>query len=215
MRVTVFGASGPTGQHLCQLTLAAGHEVRAASRRTEWATSSPTITAVRADVSTGEGVEEAVEGADAVLSTLGTNYTRHPVTVYSRGTRNILGAMTATGAGRRLVVVSSGLTYPPPPGFGVVADRVIFPLLRNVVGRTLYADMRRMEQLLQDQPDIDWTVMRPGRLFDAPAPSTYRLDLGHPSQSYTSRVDLAAAMVAELDPATAHHHQAVAPTTRR
>ena len=108
MRITVFGASGPTGQHLCRLALAAGHEVRAASRRTEWAASSPAFTAIRADVSTGQGVAEAVEGAEAVLSTLGTTYTRHPVSVYSQGTRSILEAVTATSAGRRLVVVSSG-----------------------------------------------------------------------------------------------------------
>lgn len=33
MRVTVFGAAGPTGQWACLLALAAGHEVRAVSRR--------------------------------------------------------------------------------------------------------------------------------------------------------------------------------------
>lgn len=215
MRITVFGASGPTGQHLCQLALAAGHEVRAASRRPQGSTWTPTLTTTTADVSTGEGVRAAVDGADAVLSTVGTAYTRYPVSVYSQGTRAVLEAMTATGAGRRLVVVSSGLTYPPPPGFGLLADRIVFPLLRHTLGRTLYADMRRMEELLHDRPDVDWTVMRPGRLFDAPAVSTYRLDLDHPSQGYTSRIDLAAAMLAELEPSTAHPHRAVAPTTTR
>ncbi|PWJ54162.1 Putative NADH-flavin reductase [Quadrisphaera granulorum] len=216
MRVTVFGASGPTGQLVCRLALEAGHEVRAASRRTDWpAPASTSLTTVSADVSTGRGVEEAIRGADAVLSALGTAYSRHPISVYSVGTRAILDALTAVGDGRRLVVVSSGLTYPPPPAFGFLADKVVFPLLRGIIGRSLYADMRRMEELLRDRPDVDWTVMLPGRLIDAPAPSTYRLDLDHPTQTSTARIDLAAAMVAELEPATAHVHQAVAPTTAR
>lgn len=107
------------------------------------------------------------------------------------------------------------MTYPPPPGFGFVPDRIIFPLLRNVVGRTLYADMRRMEETLNKADDIPWTVMRPGRLFDAPTVSSYRVDIDRPSQGYTARIDLAAAMVAELDPSIAHVHQAVTPTTTR
>lgn len=217
MRVTVFGATGPTGLKVCELALAAGHEVRATSRHSS-ALPLPEpdeLSVVHADAVSGDGVEEAVRGADAVLSVLGVSYTRRPVSAYSLGTRAIVNALRRGEGGRRLVVVSSGLTYPPPPGFGFVPDRIVFPLLRNVIGRTLYADMRRMEELLHSAEDVDWTVVRPGRLCDTPAVSRYRLDLDHPSQAYTSRIDLAAAMVAELDPATAHVHQAIAPTTTR
>ena len=217
MLVTVFGATGPTGVRVCQLAAAAGFEVRATSRRggtlavPEWGE----VTLVRADAVTGEGVAEAVAGAGAVLSILGEKYTWKPVNVYSAGTQAIVDALRRDGRGQRLVVVSSGMTYPPPPGFGFVPDRIIFPLLRNVVGRTLYADMRRMEETLNKADDIPWTVMRPGRLFDAPTVSSYRVDIDRPSQGYTARIDLAAAMVAELDPSIAHVHQAVAPTTTR
>jgi nucleoside-diphosphate-sugar epimerase len=177
--------------------------------------SSPQLIQVRADAVTGDGVDAAVDGADAVLSTLGAAYTHREMSVYSAGTRTIVEALRRTGRGRRVVVVSSGLTYPPPRGMGVIADNIIFPLLRNVIGRTLYADMRRMEEYLRLTEDIEWTVMRPGRLCDEPSVSDYRVDAEHPTQGYTARADLAAAMVAELDAATAHVRQAVAPTTRR
>jgi hypothetical protein len=119
--------------------------------------------------------------------------------------------MRATSC-RRLIVVSSGLTY-PPPHMGWFFDHVMHPILRDVVGRTLYADMRRMEEFLQGCNDIDWTVMRPGRLVDAVGVSTYRLDRDFPTQMVTTRADLAAAMLAEIGHRE-HVHQAWAPTTR-
>lgn len=82
-------------------------------------------------------------------------------------------------------------------------------------GRTLYADMRHMEEYLRACDDIDWTVMRPGRLTNDPGPTAYRLDLDFPppGRRLTSRIDLASAMLAELGPG-GHAHQAVYPTTR-
>jgi nucleoside-diphosphate-sugar epimerase len=215
--VTVFGAAGPTGIWICREALRAGHRLRAVSRRTDPLPIplSAQLTQVRADAVSGAGVPDAVAGADAVLSALGATYTRHPVSVYSAGTQAIIAALRSAGRGKRLVVVSSGLTYPPPRGSGFIPDNIVFPLLRNVVGRTLYADMRRMEDILRQSSDIAWTIMRPGRLFDGSSVSAYRLDTDHPSQGYTARADLAAAMIAELDATTAHVRQAVAPTTQR
>lgn len=215
MDVVVFGAAGPTGRLVCKQALDAGYCVRAVTRRAgpfplEGAEQ---LRVVRADVLSGQGVDEAVAGADAVLSVLGAPYQRRAVSVYSAGTRSIVAALRTRGLGRRLVVVSSGLTFPPPRGFGWFADSIVFPFLRSVPGRTLYADMRRMETYLHGCDDLDWTVMRPGRLTNGPA-SAYRLDLDHPSQGTTSRADLAAAMVAELGPG-GHVRVAVAPTTTR
>lgn len=215
MDVTIVGAAGPTGLWVVREALRAGHTVRAVSRRPDPLPlpPHPHLSQIRADAVTGEGVEEAMTGADAVLSTLGVAYTRHEVAVYSRGTRTLIDALRRHGAGRRLVVVSSGLTY-PPPSLHWLADRTVLPLLRHVVGRTLYADMRRMEEMLRESGDIDWTVMRPGRLVNAEAVSDYRLDEGFPARGITTRPDLAAAMVAELGGA-AHVHLAVAPTSDR
>lgn len=215
MRVTIVGAAGPTGLWLCREALRAGHTVTAVSRRPDPLPLDPRpeLSVAQADALSGNGLDEAVATADAVLSTLGCAYTRHPVSIYSVGTRNIVEAMRRSPSARRLVVVSSGLTYPPPP-MNWFADHLAFPLLRNVIGRTLYADMRAMEEYLQTVDDIDWTVMRPGRLIDADQVSSYRLDLDHPTQGTTTRADLAAAMVAELG-RDDHLRRAVSPTTNR
>jgi NAD(P)H-binding len=96
---------------------------------------------------------------------------------------------------------------------GFFQDRIMFPFLRNVLGRTLYEDMTRMEDFLATCDDIAWTIMRPGRLINEPGVTEYRLGQEFPLGNLTSRADLAAAMLAELGP-QAHVHQKVAPTTR-
>jgi len=168
---------------------------------------------MRADAQSGDGVVDAVDGVDAVISVLGTAYSRHKITIYSEGVRHIVEALRSRGNGRRLIVVSSGLTY-PPPRTNWFADHLLFPFLRGVVGRALSADMRRMEEYLHTCDDIEWTVMRPGRLFDSDGVSDYRIDLNHLTGGYTSRADLAAAIVAELA-TTGHFYRAVAPSTVR
>lgn len=215
MQVTIFGATGPTGRLLCHEAVAAGHQVRAVSRQPgpSLIGTEPAMTIVHADAATGRGVAEAVDGADAVLSALGASYSRRPISVYSAGTHNIIEAIRNHASGQRLVVVSAGLTYQPPP-MNWFADHLLFPFLRNGPGRTLYADMQRMEAELRTASDIDWTVLRPGRLFDADSASAYRVDPDAPTQGYTSRIDLATAMVAELC-RTDHIHQAISPTTDR
>lgn len=215
MRITVFGAAGPTGLWTCREALRAGHSVTAVSRRSDPLPlpANDRLTVARADAHNGEGVAEAVAGVDAVISTLGAPYGRRAITIYSTGTRTIVKAMRTHAAGDRLVVVSSGLTYPPPP-MNWAADHLLFPFLRNVVGRTLYADMRRMEEYLRSIDDIAWTIMRPGRLIDADHVSDYAVDVDHPSNGFTTRPDLAAAMVAEAEDRI-HVRKAVAPTTTK
>lgn len=42
-----------------------------------------------------------------------------------------------------------------------------------MVGRTLYDDMQRMEEIVQTS-GVNWTVVRPGGLFDAADPTDPR-----------------------------------------
>jgi uncharacterized protein YbjT (DUF2867 family) len=49
-------------------------------------------------------------------------------------------------------------------------NRVLQPLVAATIGKTTYADMRVMERHLRDG-DLEWTVVRPSGLFDAPAVS--------------------------------------------
>jgi putative NADH-flavin reductase len=212
MRITVFGASGGTGRLLTRQALDAGHAVVAVTRRpTEFPVTDPRLTVAAADVHDAAAVDAAITGADAVLSTLGVPFTRRQVRVYSEGIERIAAGMARHGV-TRLVVVSSAATDPRPHADGgFVLNKVLQPLLTRTIGRTTYADMRRMEQFLR-ATDLDWTVVRPSGLFDATEVSAYRLAQNHADGVFTSRADLAAALLAQLG-TTEWVHRTVAVTT--
>ncbi|WP_427892104.1 NAD(P)-dependent oxidoreductase [Kribbella sp. GL6] len=199
MRLTLFGAHGGTGLHLTRQALAADHTVVAVTRRpAEFPVSDPRLTVVGADVNDPEAVAGAVDGADAVLSALGVPFTRRPVTIYSRGTANIVAGMRRHGV-ERIVVISSVSTDPHPHAeAGFLMNRVIQPLVTATIGRTTYADMRRMEADLR-ATTLDWTVVRPAGLYNADRVTAYRLEEDRTDGFRTSRADLAAAVLAQLD----------------
>jgi putative NADH-flavin reductase len=198
MRIAIFGANGLTGRLLTRQALDAGYDVTAVTRRpAEFPIAHERLTVAAADVYDGEAVDKAVDGADVVLSTLGVPFTRKPINIYSDGTANIVAAMSRQQI-KRVVVVSSSATEPHyHADGGFVLNRILQPMVIRTIGKTTYADMRTMEALLRES-DLDWTVMRPSGLFDAPAVSSYQLYEAQAPGVFTSRADLAASMLEQV-----------------
>lgn len=199
MDLAVFGASGPTGRLVVGQALAAGHHVIAVTRKPDqYPLNSPHLDVVGADVTDACGVERVLAtGAQAVISTFGVPYTRNPVTVYSRGVAAVVRAMTAQGVRRLVCVSSANVATEPEPGAPLLWRTAVRPLLRNVLGRTLYADMRRMEEIVQGS-GLDWTIVRPAGLFDTARPTgDYEVAARRLPGRVTSRADLADTLVRE------------------
>lgn len=196
MKLVIFGANGPTGRLATEQALGEGHEVTAATRRPEaFELSDARLSVVKADILNADEVHRVVAGHDAVISTVGIPYTKEPVTVYSQGTANVIKAMDAHGI-RRLVCVSSiGANYEDAPGEAFVFRKVIVPILLKM-GRPLYEDTSRMEDIVSAS-DLDWTVVRPAGLFDATTTTDYVVSTSRHPGWFTSRKDLADALVRE------------------
>src|SRR6478735_163687 len=114
MRIVVFGANGQTGRLLTRRALDNGHAVVAVTRRPDdFPFAGANLTVARADVREPGSLTAVVQGADAVVSTLGVPFSTRPIDTYSVGVRNMVDAMGTTG-GRRLVVVSSTGAYHYP-----------------------------------------------------------------------------------------------------
>lgn len=198
MRIVVFGANGGTGRLLTEQALDAGHDVVAVTRKPDrFPLAHQRLGVVEADVHDGAAVVRAVDGADAVLSTLGVPFTRKPISIYSAGVANIGAAMEQHGVTRVVVVSSAGTEPQRHEGAGFLMNRVMQPLVTATIGKTTYADMRGMEAHLRAS-ELEWTVMRPSGLFDAPAVSRYELNEDHADGVFTSRADLAASMLAQV-----------------
>jgi putative NADH-flavin reductase len=217
MNIVVFGANGPTGLELCRQALAAGHHITAAVRRPEaFPIQDEALNVVQAMVLDRSSLAPVIGSADSVLSTLGASYSRHEIRLYSVATKAIVDAMRASDHCRRLVVVSAGLVElktNPPKLRSFFLDIILLPFLRNVIGRTLYEDMQRMEDFLATCDDIAWTIIRPARLIRGQGVSEYCLDENFPVGNFTTRSDLAAAMLAELG-LYGHVHKKMGLSTR-
>jgi uncharacterized protein YbjT (DUF2867 family) len=87
-------------------------------------------------------------------------------------------------------------------------------IVKPFIGRTLYADMRRMEEIVMAS-DLDWTIVRPAYLVDTAAVSAYRVAEGYmvPGMRKTARIDLAEFMLKEAV-SPRHIRKAVALATR-
>ncbi|WP_042378942.1 NAD(P)-dependent oxidoreductase [Streptacidiphilus melanogenes] len=196
MHLVVLGATGPTGRALTDQALAAGHRVTAVARRADTLPARPGLATVAADA-TREGVLDAVVAdADAVLSALGVQPSRAPVSLYSTGIANAVAAMERQGVKRLLAVSSAALDPAWRPSGEFFFNHVLDPYVNRVVARSAHEDMRRMEAVLADST-LDWTVVRPSGLFDHASVTSYRTAPRSADGLYTARADLAAAMLRE------------------
>ncbi|WP_327091904.1 SDR family oxidoreductase [Nonomuraea sp. NBC_01738] len=195
MKLVVFGANGPTGRLLTRMAAGRGHTVTAVTRKPDDFPAWDGVRVAGGDVLDISAVREVVAGHDAVVSTLGLPYTKEPVTLYSQGMANILEAMTGHDVRRLVCVTSIGVSGESAPDESLVWRKVIAPVLL-AMGRTIYEDMRRMEELVRASV-ADWTVVRPAGLFDADAVSAYQVAEKGFSGRFTSRADLADALLRE------------------
>jgi nucleoside-diphosphate-sugar epimerase len=213
MKTVIFGANGQTGRLASAIALKAGHQVVAVTRRPrEFPLSGPGLTVAEADVRDASAVAALVAAADAVISTLGVTFTREPVDTYSVGTANIVAGMR-TARTRRLIVVSSTAAYPTRRSSVPVMLRVVEPIITKTIGKTVYADIRRMETVVRDS-GLDWTIVRPSGLFDLPVPTEYVSGEVDPVGAFTARADLADYLIRlASDSATARRTVIVSTTT--
>ncbi|HME48494.1 NAD(P)-dependent oxidoreductase [Mycobacterium sp.] len=191
MDIVIFGANGQTGRLLTRRVLDEGHRAVAVTRGPHaFPFTHPRLLVADADVRNRLSLDDVVDGADAVLSTLGVPFTRDTVDTYSLGTANVVEAMTATGA-RRLAVVSSAGAYPSPGRRRVpLSLRLFEPVITRTIGKTVYDDIRRMETVVRDS-GLDWTIVRPSGLFDLPSRTDYVAGEVDPVGAFTARIDLA------------------------
>ncbi|MFD9337011.1 NAD(P)-dependent oxidoreductase [Streptomyces sp. NPDC060028] len=207
MKITVFGATGGVGREVVRQALAAGHDVTAVVRdpaRLGVPAHDGLEVAVVPDLTDAQALVPLLAGRDAVISALGAGTNkqakRSPVT--GPAVRAILAAMDRAGVSR-LAAVSAAPVGPDVPSDGVIARKVLLPVLRRAL-RDLYADLAVMETAI-GASSAEWTVIRPPRLLNKPRTGNYRRVIGAnvPDARTISRADVADALLTTLtDPTT-------------
>ncbi|MFG1791728.1 NAD(P)-dependent oxidoreductase [Nocardia sp. NPDC049149] len=205
MHLTVFGATGNTGSRTLAKALAAGHQVTAVVRGAHTLSDHPRLRVIVADPMDPAQITTAVDGADAVLDTIGARESG-PTSVCTDAAMSITKAMVSTGA-RRLVLISNSAGV-AGPGDDWCTRYVVKPLILRPLLRHSLTDMAAAEQVVRDSA-LDWTIVRAPQLTDNRAKGSYRkaVDRNVTFGIRMSREDLATCLLdLAADPASIGKH---------
>ena len=145
-RILVIGASRGIGLATVKRALEADHEVRAFSRAaSRIELTSPRLEKIDGDALIEAAVEKALQSEDAVIQVLGTGPSLSKVDTFSKATRILVDAMTASGPRRLLCVTGFGAGETRGRG-GILYDYVFMPL----VLRRIYDDKDVQERIIRD-----------------------------------------------------------------
>lgn len=163
MKVVVFGANGETGRRIVEAIVARGHTVVAAVRQPDSVTASTSVTVVKIDFTDLPSLTHAISGCDAVVSAVGSRPSdtsnRSTHFIYSLSVRSLREAMRLCRVSRLIVLSCDGVEE-DGEGPRFVSN------IRRRIGMNRYLDIVRMETILEETPDLSWTIVRLTSLID-------------------------------------------------
>ena len=197
MKLAVIGATRGTGKHVVEQALERGHAVTVLARDPSKLPAHPALHVVQGDGRNLADVEKAIQGQDAVITCIGASQMKTAEFLVSTSARPLVEAMKKHGVKRLLLLSSLGV------GDSAGVMKWMFPVLRLLarpVYETVFEDKNRAEEIVT-ATDLDWTLVRPPRLTDAPKVGRYqtRSSRGGGGFAKISRADLAAFMLDEAE----------------
>ena len=173
-RILLIGATAKAAPQLINQALEAGHEVIGLARRPEAVEiKHERFTVVKGDVYDLGSLEDALTGDEVVISYLDIPFTTgieitEEVYLLSRGTKNIIQAMYNKGNRRFIAVSTRGVEtviVDKPSADAPITDHISWDRRRK------YDDHRRMDELVKAS-GLDWIILRPTNLMEAPMRGT-------------------------------------------
>ncbi|KAJ6657458.1 hypothetical protein lerEdw1_002393 [Lerista edwardsae] len=206
MKLSVLGATGQTGQFLVKQALDQGHVVTALVRNAaKLPLEHQNLKVVETDIFSANQLSAHFQGQDAILSCLG-----FPYKIFSAisGYTDSMKAITAAARlcqVKCIITMTSWYTAPKSGQNAPASVRfLLLPLIRSVL-----TNMHQMENYLKEEcGDLDWTVVRPPGLQNAPASDKEFLthegyfvpdSNGYPVTNVVARGDVARFMLSLLD----------------
>lgn len=195
LNILVVGAKGRAGQLVTEYALHAGHKVTGFSRKVEaeFPLSHPNLCLINGDVLNIQALENALQGQDAVISTLGSMEGEH--SILHRGMRALVIAMESQGIKRIIALGGAGILNTPAGDFRYLEDG--FPEnLRPVTEAHLEAYRHLVTS------ELDWTLVAPPLMPDGEPTGQYRHAMDvfpEGARPEVSTADVADFIIRELD----------------
>jgi putative NADH-flavin reductase len=198
-KVLIIGASHGIGLETVKVALRAGHNVRALARSAaRIPIQDANLDKVSGNALDRNALRNALQDVDVVIQTLGVEFSPRTIfegtTLFSESTRILVDAMKAAGVKRLITVTGLGAGDSRGHG-GLLYDLALFLLLKRV-----YDDKDVQEWIIRSS-GLEWTIVRPGLLTDAPVTGRYRvLTVSKDWRAGTiSRADVADFLVRQVD----------------
>jgi uncharacterized protein YbjT (DUF2867 family) len=196
VKILVLGGTGPTGRHVIDEALDAGHEVTALVRNAAKLQPRDRLTVVTGSPANAAELEAALAGKDALISVLGPSSNKADP-ICADAAVAAVAAMKKLGVRRVVWLSASGVgdSRQAMNRTSFVFGRIILPLFLSKP----YANHERAENTLRES-GLDWTIVRPVLLVDASTgqPATAYEGDGPVPRVKIARNDVARWLIAQL-----------------
>jgi len=170
MNITIIGASAGVGLEAVKRGLNRNHSITTLSRSEIQIDEKKSLKTLRGDAKNKANLIKSIQNADALIVTLGTSKDMKATTLFSDFAQLILEIHKENKIHVPFIFVT---------GFGAGESKNYVPWLVKMFLKYLlkdvYADKTKMEEIITNS-DLNWTVVRPGRLLDKELTEKYRVE---------------------------------------
>ena len=170
MNIAIIGASAGIGLQTVIRGLNRNHSITSLSRSEIEIEEKKSLKMILGDATNKADLLNSIQNADAIIVTLGARKNMKSTTLFSDFAKLIVEIHTENKIEIPLIFVT---------GFGAGESKNYVPWLvkmfLNYLLKDVYADKSKMEEIITNS-DMNWTVVRPGRLLDKGLTEKYRIE---------------------------------------
>ena len=170
MNITIIGASAGIGLETVKRGLDRNHSITTLSRSGIEIEEKKSLKVILGDATNKADLLSSIQNADAIIVTLGTSKNMNTTTLFS----NFAQLMVEIHEENKIDIPFIFVT-----GFGAGESKNYVPWLVKMFLKyflkDVYADKTKMEEIITNS-DLNWTVVRPGRLLDKELTEKYSIE---------------------------------------
>jgi putative NADH-flavin reductase len=170
MNITIIGASAGIGLETVKRGLNRNHSITTLSRSEIEIEEKKSLNMILGDATNKADLINSIQHTDAIIVTLGTGRNMKATTLFSDFAKLIVEINREKKMDVPFIFVT---------GFGAGESKNYVPwmvkLFLKYLLKDVYADKTKMEEIITNL-DLNWTVVRPGRLLDKELTEKYRIE---------------------------------------